>query len=693
MERSTDPREEHLSGSALEFYQACKELIDRGFFVFSCRQNKQPFTPHGYKDATQNLEEVFIWAQDLPDAQPAVACEMSGLVVVDIDDPEAYEIFLEKHGLEESQTLTAATPSGGRHLYFRAEEGVAPAGQLCPGVDLKYRGYVLAPPATAISKRAEALGQYQWVDVGQEIAPMPHWPGLVSKGLQPVEGPTSPSLYDGDTVKDETSLAELRELILYIPPDISYPIWLRVLGAVYAETGGASAGLELADLWSADGGKYKPGEVARMWKTLSSDKSAGIPYIAAMAGEYGADLSAIHRRHNPPGSHGVADISGLLASDGGEGAEEEKMPSEGCAVSPEHTERVKQRVHELKARAISGDEVAPQLDRDYLIKDWLDRAALAMLYGPSNSGKTFVALNLANHIAKSLEWNGHKVQGGPVIYVATEGGTALQNRLVALPGGPSPDLFLIPETINLFASELDALAVIELAEQLSDDGQPVALIVIDTMFLAMAGGDENSNVDMGIVIDRAKMIRKETGATVLLVHHTGKDIDKGARGHSSTDGALDSQFVCEQKDGTRSIRTKKQRDLEGGKTLPFQLESYVLGIDSDGDEKTTCYAKFLEPVEATGARKVKGKNQVKVLGLLEEFLSETVELHCADPAFEAHVKRDAFMEHAAPQMGKSTAKQGKRAVHEALIALKKSGQIVDDGTCLSIPSKHESRVS
>ena len=693
MERSTDPREEHLSGSALEFYRACKELIDRGFFVFPCRQNKQPFTPHGYKDATRDLAEVFIWAQDLLDAQPAVACEMSRLIVVDIDDPEAYEVFLAKHGLEEPQTLAATTPSGGRHLYFRAEEGTAPAGQLCPGVDLKYRGYVLAPPAMAISKRAQTLGQYQWVDVGHEIALIPHWPGLVSKGLPPVEEPTSPLLYDEDTVKGETSLAELQELLFYIPPDISRPEWLPILGAVYAATQGSSTGLELADSWSSGGEKYKPGEVDRIWKTLSSHKSAGTAYIAAKAGEYGADLGAIHQRHNPSVSHGVPDISGLLRSEGGGDALPLTVSHGAPHAISEADQRVRQRVSVLQSNTVFGDQVEPNLDSDYLIKNWLLRNETSVLYGPSNVGKTFVALHIANHIAKDTEWNGHRVKGGPVLYIASEGGRALMNRLIALPNGPSANLYLVTETIDLFSDDIDVQAIVQLCNDILGADVCPALIVIDTLARSIGNADENTAKDMNTVYKRVDLIRRATGSSVMLVHHTGKDVERGARGSSSLRGAVDTELFCGKKDGLCFIQSKKQRNLEGEAELPFQLEPYVLGVDADGDEKTTCYAVFLEPEEAAGARKVKGKNQVKVLRLLEEFLSETAKPHCADPAYEAQVKRDAFIERAAPQMGKGTAKQGKRAVHEALVALKNMGQIVDDGTCLSITSKHEPRVS
>ncbi len=41
-----------------------------------------------------------------------------------------------------------------------------------------------------------------------------------------------------------------------------------------------------------------------------------------------------------------------------------------------------------------------------LVKGLLDQGALSVLYGPSNVGKTFVALDLALHVATGLPWSG-----------------------------------------------------------------------------------------------------------------------------------------------------------------------------------------------------------------------------------------------------------------------------------------------
>jgi RecA-family ATPase len=52
----------------------------------------------------------------------------------------------------------------------------------------------------------------------------------------------------------------------------------------------------------------------------------------------------------------------------------------------------------------------------------------------------------------------------------------------------------------------------------------------------MAGGNENAPDDMGALVRNIDRLRAETGAAVLLVHHTGKDTSRGARGHSLARG-------------------------------------------------------------------------------------------------------------------------------------------------------------
>ena len=59
------------------------------------------------------------------------------------------------------------------------------------------------------------------------------------------------------------------------------------------------------------------------------------------------------------------------------------------------------RAFELESRLVGLSADEPILTSNYTVKGWLDRNCLPIIYRQSNSGKTFVALDLAAHIAVS----------------------------------------------------------------------------------------------------------------------------------------------------------------------------------------------------------------------------------------------------------------------------------------------------
>jgi hypothetical protein len=89
-------------------------------------------------------------------------------------------------------------------------------------------------------------------------------------------------------------------------------------------------------------------------------------------------------------------------------------------------------------------------------------------------------------------------------------------------------------------------------------------------------------------VDSAKGIGRELGSTVVLIHHLGKDASRGARGHSSLFGALDTELTVESCAGGFKMKPTKQRDLEIGREDFYRLERVDLGRDSDGGPMTSC---------------------------------------------------------------------------------------------------------
>jgi RecA-family ATPase len=184
--------------------------------------------------------------------------------------------------------------------------------------------------------------------------------------------------------------------------------------------------------------------------------------------------------------------------------------------------------------------------RQPLVEGFLDCTALSVMYGPSGCGKTFFALDVAAHIARGQVWRGRAVLQGAAVYVAAEGGYGILERLTAFSCqyGIDPKdvpLYVIPEPIDLCHSDIDVDLLMDHLRTFPKD-QPVRFLSIDTTSRALAGGNENSSDHMGALVQRCDKLRAATGAHLMLLHHTGKDITLGARGHSLLRAAVDTEI-------------------------------------------------------------------------------------------------------------------------------------------------------
>lgn len=230
---------------------------------------------------------------------------------------------------------------------------------------------------------------------------------------------------------------------------------------------------------------------------------------------------------------------------------------------------------------------------DPLIKGVLLSHSMTVLYGPSNSGKTFLGLDLSAHIATGEPWDGHKTTKGLVVYVAAEGGRGILKRVRALRKrfeAQDMPLAVVPCPINLLDSRADIKELLALTREAEEAyGQPCRLLVIDTLSRALSGGDENASTDMGAMVKNLDAIRKKASAAVLVVHHSGKDAARGARGHSLLRAATDTEIEISE----NTIRFTKQRDIEPIKDVRFKLEPVELGKDEDGDPVSSATIRLL----------------------------------------------------------------------------------------------------
>ena len=244
---------------------------------------------------------------------------------------------------------------------------------------------------------------------------------------------------------------------------------------------------------------------------------------------------------------------------------------------------------------------------DYIIKKILYKNSVTAIYGPPGSAKTFYIMSMGAAIARGEQWNGMKTRKGGVLYCGMEGKRGITKRLQALKmrghlkdGDPFATLDTSKEQLNLMHIEhVDKMIeVIRTFE--AEQGIKLSLLIVDTLARATAGGEENSAKDMGVAVAHAAMIQEATGCCVCLVHHSGKQVEKGMRGSNALLGGLDTTLRVtrhEQDNTIRVMKPEKQRDEEENDGIYAKLDIVVLGHDNDGDEVTTCLIRFLHDDE------------------------------------------------------------------------------------------------
>ena len=309
------------------------------------------------------------------------------------------------------------------------------------------------------------------------------------------------------------------------------------------------------------------------------------------------------------------------------------------------------------------------------VRGVLPAEGVAAVYGPSGSGKSFLCLDLAAAIACGERWFGCRVKAAPVVYAALEGEAGFRLRVAAWEeahGRPLPaSLRLVLQPVRLTEPQ----DVADLAAAVTSAGTG-AVTIIDTLNAASAGLDENSSADMGRAIEACKSLQRATGGLVLLVHHAGKDVTRGMRGHSSLHAALDAAVEVVREGERRCWRTAKAKDASDDGEHGFRLEVVDLDVDEDGEPVTSCVAVPDDsPPDLTRSRLPRGGNQKVVLDALGELLRKSSAFGRASaPPTRPCVELEATVEAIAPRLTCEPKRRTER-VRQALTGLVASGVV------------------
>jgi hypothetical protein len=379
----------------------------------------------------------------------------------------------------------------------------------------------------------------------------------------------------GHEPKIGLSISQMEELLSVLDADMSREDWVRVGMALHHETDGDDTGFYLWNDWSENGEKYPSEEGLRtQWDSFDRRKGSGrqnvtMASVMKMAKEAGASIP------RPTLAATVDDLRTAMSAVAA-------TPALGMFTPEEYNGRF----------PITSLAVSIMLEPGgWLIKNVLPDAGLIVLFGASGSGKTFIAIDLAYAIAMGIQWRGNRTKKGRVLIIAAEGGKGMSKRLKAYlkhhkidPNDVDIGLLTVPP--NFLLSE----DVTELAAAVAASGG-ADVIIVDTMAQVTPGANENSSEDVGLALANARALETATGATIIMVDHSGKDASKGVRGWSGKRAAADAELeVLKYENGTRELRITKMKDGDDGLKWGFRLETVVVGMDADGDAITSCVA-------------------------------------------------------------------------------------------------------
>ena len=235
----------------------------------------------------------------------------------------------------------------------------------------------------------------------------------------------------------------------------------------------------------------------------------------------------------------------------------------------------------------------------WCVKHVIPTSSIGMMFGGSGTFKSFIALDMALHVAHGLPWMGRKTEPGQVLYIAAEGGAGLWGRVEAWhrarPQHAWADapLYVVPQAVDL---TVDAWRVVDAAQAI---GAQPKLVVVDTLSQTYRGEENSANEMAAYLREIGLRFRALWDCAVLLIHHSGHEATERPRGSSAIRGNVDFMFGVfrDEKEMIATVQCKKQKDGELFADAEFRMTVQQLGLDDDGDAVTSLVARHLSTDE------------------------------------------------------------------------------------------------
>ena len=255
--------------------------------------------------------------------------------------------------------------------------------------------------------------------------------------------------------------------------------------------------------------------------------------------------------------------------------------------------------------------------RTYWIRPYIPAASVILIYGDPACGKTTIAADIDCCIATATDWRGMPTKRGKILYVAAEDYYGARLRIEAWfdKNGLSADIDTI-EMLDVPVVLADEADVDELIAYVNSMPVKPATITIDTLALSMGKYSENN--DMQLFCNGATKIKRQTGITVIVIHHCGHG-DKGrSRGGSQLPANADVIYQVERKEDICTMTCQKMKNgVEPPKLSWRMMSQKTIWVDEDRKIITSV---VLEPTDAPSREP--SKNQQVALEVLANMVHQ-----------------------------------------------------------------------
>ena len=189
--------------------------------------------------------------------------------------------------------------------------------------------------------------------------------------------------------------------------------------------------------------------------------------------------------------------------------------------------------------------------QQFLVDGLIPAGQLVMLGGRGKAGKSWLVLQLIAAVDRGAPFLGRPTMPGRVLYLALEDGRRRMNqrpRIMNWQPSPRVDIGFKVDNFDKGGQGLAHIRDAIAARQYD-------LVVIDTLVKTLsATADENNNTEMGAICNALADMAHDSGACILIVHHTSKgpaETFGNIRGASAIRNAYDVGMMLDRKHGEK----------------------------------------------------------------------------------------------------------------------------------------------